>query len=868
MDVIKTSVPAAQLAPNPVLSLKRFKVLADALERLSEAVSRHDIFEIIKTSAMQLVDAHGVTLVLREGEFCFYAKEASKLGALWQGQRFPLGSCISGWSMVNKETVVVENIFEDDRIPHEVYENTFARSLIMVPLGKDESFAAFGVYWAKPYRPTDEEVAVLETLARAAGAALEKQTAQNALIESKERFKALVFGMAQSVWETDPQGIFINESPRSSQFTDQKSHEWIGLGWLDAIHPEDRGYVREKWRSCLENPAPMRVEYRIHHADGSWSWTEARAAPLYNPDGSIKKWVGLNIDITEEKRIQEELLVTHNRLALAIEGSGDGIWELDVNSQVLTASRRLKEMFGYDDSEVPDEIPDWISLVHPDDQERVTASLQACLRGETPSYICEYRVQCKDGSWKWILTRGVIVERDAFQRPLRMSGTKTDISERKEADEQIWHYANFDPLTGLPNRRLFRDRLDHEVKKAHRNRQSLCLMFIDLDRFKEVNDSLGHNAGDQLLIQSALRIKGCIRDTDTVARLGGDEFTVILAELDHLNDIEIITQKILDALSKPYSLGRNKVYLSASIGLTIYPDDALTTEELIRKADQAMYAAKNAGKNQFSYFTKSMDQEAHTRMRLVNDLRHALVDGQLEVYFQPVVELKNRCIAKAEALIRWHHPELGEIEPCVFIPLAEESGLIDEIGGWVFKEAAVYSKKWRGLIGRNIQIGVNKSPIQFLSKKGDEDWRAYLAKHKLPTKSISVEITEGLLLHASDKVINRLLEYKDAGIQVALDDFGTGYSSMAYLKKFDIDYLKIDRSFITDITTETTNQTIAESMILMAHKLGLKVIAEGIETDEQEALLKEAGCDFGQGYFYSKALPVQEFEYLLMASPH
>ena len=388
-------------------------------------------------------------------------------------------------------------------------------------------------------------------------------------------------------------------------------------------------------------------------------------------------------------------------------------------------------------------------------------------------------------------------------------------------------------------------------------------MFIDLDRFKQVNDLLGHDAGDLLLKEAAQRIIACVRGSDTVARLGGDEFTVILTTLGHRDHVEHLAQKLLDTLGKPFKLNAESAYVSGSICVAIFPDDGATAEDLIRNADQAMYTAKHAGKNQFSYFTRSMDESAHLRLRLTSELRNALSRGQLEVHYQPVIDFRTGEIAKAEALLRWRHPHMGTVEPSRFIPLAEESGMITEIGNWVFREAAKCSRRWSEDMAAPFQIAVNKSPLQFMSHSG-ESWLAYLERMKLPGAAISVEITESMLLHAADNVAATLLRYRDAGIQVAIDDFGTGYSSMSYLKKFDIDYLKIDQSFVRDITTDPTNQAISESIIAMAHKLGLKVIAEGVETTEQRDLLSAVGCDYGQGYLFSQAVPADEFEQLFI----
>lgn len=569
-------------------------------------------------------------------------------------------------------------------------------------------------------------------------------------------------------------------------------------------------------------------------------------------------------DAVERGRAEQELRVTGERLSLAIAGTGDGVWDWYVKDGRIDLSSRMAGILGYAERDMPDNVDKWMKLVHPDDTRRLERTTEECLRdGGTLS--CEYRMRCQDGSYKWLLSRGIVVARDARSEPVRMTGMITDISERKEADERIWHHANFDALTGLPNRRLFRDRLSREVVNADREKTKIALMFIDLDRFKQVNDLLGHDAGDLLLKEAAHRITACVRASDTVARLGGDEFTVILTTLGHLSHVEHLAQKLLDALASPFKLNAESAYVSGSIGVAIFPDDGTTAEELIRKADQAMYAAKHAGKNQFSYFTRSMDESAHLRLRLTSELRNALARGQLEVHYQPVIDFRTGEIVKAEALLRWMHPRMGQVEPSRFIPLAEESGMITDIGNWVFREAANCSCRWSANMNAPFQIAVNKSPLQFMSHSG-ESWLAYLEGMNLPGAAISVEITEGMLLHAADNVAATLLRYRDAGIQVAIDDFGTGYSSMSYLKKFDIDYLKIDQSFIRDITTDPTNQTIAESIIVMAHKLGLKVIAEGIETAEQRDLLVAAGCDYGQGYLFSQAVPADQFEQLLVTS--
>ncbi len=440
-----------------------------------------------------------------------------------------------------------------------------------------------------------------------------------------------------------------------------------------------------------------------------------------------------------------------------------------------------------------------------------------------------------------------------------------DITRKKESDDLIWKQANFDTLTGLPNRHMFHDRLVQEIKKADRAERKIALLFIDLDKFKEVNDTLGHNMGDILLVEAARRIGDCVRETDTVARLGGDEFTVILAELDDSSNVERVAENILRKLAEPFHLGDEVAYVSASIGITLYPVDATEIEDMLKNADQAMYTAKDKGRNRFSYFTQSMQQTAQTRLRLINDLRSALAGNQFMVYFQPIVDMATGRINKAEALIRWQHPKLGLISPAQFIPLAEETGLIVEIGNWVFKESARQLKLWRALYNAELQVSVNVSPVQFCDDANypSKVWFIYLQKLELSAQSLVIEITEGLLLNAESGVTDRLLGFRDTGIQVAIDDFGTGYSSLSYLKKFDIDYLKIDQSFVRDLATDPNDLALSEAIIVMAHKLGLKVIAEGVETEEQRKLLADAGCDYAQGYLFSRPVPAEEFEALL-----
>lgn len=701
----------------------------------------------------------------------------------------------------------------------------------------------------------------------------EQQRSEDNLRAGKERFQLLTEFSPDAIL-VDLNHTFVYANPAAAQlFGAEDINAIVGRNILDFLDVDSQAIVNSRRQLILEEKQkPALTELKMRRLDGALIDVQAVCGKVIW-EGQAALQVMLR-DVTELKRTQDKLRRISERLQLAIEGTGEGIWDWDMSSNTFTLSGGIDKILGRTADETQGTAIEWRKVVHPDDMPRVIATFQKSLKENAPVHECEYRLKAMDGSWKWIKKRGVVVERDKDGRPLVMTGTLVDITARKESDELAWRHANLDSLTDLPNRRLFRSRLELELIRAKRNNFQVALLFIDLDGFKQVNDLYGHDAGDTLLIEVAHRLKNCVRETDAVARLGGDEFTIILADLEELDNVQTVCQKILASLCEPFQIGNDVAYLSASIGISLFPLDAVNFDEMIRKADQAMYAAKQSGKNQFHYFTREMDEKAHLRLRLINELRFALKKNQLTVHYQPVVNLKDGQIFKAEALLRWHHPKLGDINPSEFIPLAEDSGLIKQIGNWVFKQAALCCKHCSDHMRMPFQIGVNKSPLQFMSRDTDSDWLHFLAEIGLAGESISVEITEGVLLHASSMVEDKLLEYRDAGIQVALDDFGTGYSSMSYLQKFHIDYVKIDQSFVADINVNPHSRTIAESIIAMAHKLGLQVIAEGIETEEQLQCLLQAGCDYGQGFLFAPALPeVQLIEMLsgarnLVLTPH
>ncbi|MFA6312120.1 MAG: EAL domain-containing protein [Sterolibacterium sp.] len=676
------------------------------------------------------------------------------------------------------------------------------------------------------------------------------------LRESEERFRMLATHAPMGIYQIDAEGrcVFVNR--RWSEMSGLSSAEASGRGWMRTIHPADRDAITAIWSDATASRNEWSLEYRFLRSDGSVVWANGNAVALCDQHGRVSGYLGNTLDITARKQAEESM-----RLAsLVYENSSEAMMVADAEGSIITVNPSFTVLTGYSADEVIGQNPRILKSGRHDDAFYRDMWQAINTGGHWRGEIWNRR---KDGEiFAELLTINTIANPDGS--PYRHVALFYDITQKKQSDELIWQQANFDALTGLPNRRMFLDRLGQEIKKSDRAGLPLALILLDFDHFKDVNDTLGHDMGDILLKDATRRMISCVRETDTIARLGGDEFTVILGAVDDPSSIERVAQDILQKLSEPFHLGSDLAYISASIGITLYPTDASGIEGLLKNADQAMYATKEQGRNHISYFTPSMQEAAHARMRLTGDLRGALLADQFRVYYQPIVELASGSIHKAEALIRWEHPQRGLVGPIEFIPIAENTGMIVEIGNWVFRQAAGQAARWRATHHAAFQVTINKSPVQFHNLDDSRDaWREHMRELGLSGQSIVVEITERLLLDTSTAVTDKLLEFRDLGIQVSLDDFGTGYSSLSYLQQFDIDYLKIDQSFVRDLAPGTKNMALCEAIIAMAHKLGMKVIAEGVETIEQSQLLTAAGCDYAQGYLYSRPVPPEEFDALL-----
>jgi diguanylate cyclase (GGDEF)-like protein/PAS domain S-box-containing protein len=685
-----------------------------------------------------------------------------------------------------------------------------------------------------------------------------KQVASIESLRTREqRWNLALEGSERSVWDWNlPTGevAFSMAGKAILGFADDELGNNI-TEWEELIHPDDK----PKWTDALSvffhhKADKFAIEYRARCKDGSWKWMLTQGIVASRADsGLVLRVIGTHADITTQKYAEQELQFADS----VYQAIGEAVMITDSDDRIIAINQAFSKLSGYAPNEV---IGKPANFICSERHGEIFSPLIGHKLNTTGIWEGETWNRRKDGTeyavWQLIHTiyddKGNVLKRVAI-----FSG----ITEQKRAEENIRRQAYYDLLTGLPNRRLFQDRLGLEIKKANRASLSVALLFIDLDYFKEVNDTLGHDVGDILLQEIARRISACVRESDTVARLGGDEFTVILPDILHIDDV---AQKIVSRLAEPYHLAEKTVYVSASIGITLYPKDASGISALMKNADQAMYAAKSKGRNQFSYFSATLPQAEQARAHLTNDLRGALAAMQLSIYFQPIVELSTGHIHKAEALLRWQHPVHGMVSPMEFIPLAENSGLINQIGDWVFKESARYAKLWGQKFSKDFQVSINMSPAQF---KTDSEgfasaWLGYLREMGLPGKNMAVEICEDLLNTEPD-IINKLRTFHEVDIQVAIDDFGTDYVSLAKYKEFNIEYLKIYQSFILNFASDPNDLALSE-MIAMAHKLGFKVIAEGVETEAQRDLLAAAGCDYAQGNLYSKPVLPAEFEALLL----
>jgi len=677
-----------------------------------------------------------------------------------------------------------------------------------------------------------------------------RRQAERALQISEERWKFILDGDKENIWDFNLEDGSKYVLKDEISIIDIIQDNIKDKDSTTRIHPEDIESVKSDFLDHIQGNTKFYTnKHRVIKDNGSCFWVLSRGKVVSrNKNGKPLRIVGTHSDITERELA-----------SIIYRNSSQGMMITDLSNNIISINRAFTEITGYTETDVLGKNPRILSSGKHNKQfyNGMWESLNTSGKWSSEIYN-----KHKDGHIYCELLSINLVKNKLGITDYYVS-LFNDITEHKKAQETIHKQANFDSLTHLQNRSMFQIKLEKQRLISNRNKLPFALLFVDLDHFKNVNDSLGHEIGDSLLVEASTRIMHSVRETDVVARFGGDEFTIILPDLEDTDCIGRVAQDIILELSKPFNLGLNKVYVSASIGIALYPEDADTLSGLLRNADQAMYKAKESGRSRFNYFTSSMQTLAQERQTLISDLHSALKLKEFELYYQPIFDLKTEKIIKAEALIRWNHPTRGLVNPDDFIPLSEKCGVIVAIGDWVFKEAASQTKEWLDKYNLDLQISINKSPIQFKFESKAESWGKYLNDIGLSSENIVIEITENVLMNNENDILDKLLKLREAGFQIALDDFGTGYSSISYLKKFDIDYIKIDRSFVNNLTLDSQDMILCEAIIGMAHKLGIKVIAEGIETQSQNELLNFMGCDYGQGYLFSKPIPANDFEGLL-----
>jgi diguanylate cyclase (GGDEF)-like protein/PAS domain S-box-containing protein len=633
------------------------------------------------------------------------------------------------------------------------------------------------------------------------------------------------------------------------------------ISYESITHGQDRERVRRAIYVALTQGKRFDVEYRIHHADSSVRWVWERGVGLFDADGSVIAIEGIIQDITERELSSQSLREAERRYHSLFDNAIEGIFRTSPAGKYLDANPALARIYGFDSIEdLMASLGDIRRQLYVDPGRREEFMSVIRVRGSVAGF--ESEVYRKDGSTIWISENARAVF-DAAGNVQHYEGTVEDITERKRYQARIEQQANYDELTGLANRALLKDRLQQSILTAATYGTNLAVAFVDLDRFKYINDSLGHQVGDQLLKEMAARLKSCVREWDTVARLGGDEFVLLFNGTTGSESVQQAVERMLTVVAQPWATSQGEFQITSSIGVAVYPNDGADAETLLKHADAAMYRAKDMGRNAFQFFTAEFNAQMTARLELEGKLRRALEREQLLLHFQPRVDLTSGRLLGAEALLRWQIPGEPMILPSRFIPLAEETGLIVTIGRWVLQAACAQNKAWQDAGLPPIAISVNVSTRQFMQDSFVDVVAEVLRETGLEPQYLELEITESMVMHDAERLMEMLDQLKALGIQIALDDFGTGYSSLNYLKRFAVDRLKIDRSFVKDVTVNADDAAIVRTIIALGHNLGLKVIAEGVETQAQLAFLRRNLCDEMQGYFFSAPLGAGQFETLL-----
>lgn len=644
--------------------------------------------------------------------------------------------------------------------------------------------------------------------------------------------------------------LFISDNVAQVYGMDAKTVQENIPALRAAFHPEDLIVFRKAMYHSAQTLTPFHCVFRYAHPTKGLIWLESNSHPLPQEDQSVI-WHGITLDITKQKQAEEVLASTASHLSSLLNTIPDLVWMKDPEGVFLTCNHAFEQLFGAKTIEI-------IGKTDYDFWERDLADWfrqkdkEAIAKGAVTTY--ENRLTYRATGKEAILETRKVPVYSKEEKLLGVLGIAKDITEQKKAEQQIEFLANYDTLTELPNYTLVADRMRQAISYAQHNATKIAMLFVDVDDFKAINDSLGHRTGDEIIRSIGKKIKKCLRATDTVSRQGGDEFLILLTDIQSAQNVSAIADKLTAELNRSFRINSHAFSITISIGIALYPNDGEDFETLLQKADIAMYKAKEAGGNTYCFFTEKMNQDVVTYQHFQNDLKQALKNNEFELYYQPQINLKDYKESGIEALLRWRHPSRGMVSPMDFIPIAENSGLIVPIGEWVLQEACRQGALLHAT-GKTCTVAVNISAIQFRRGNLEQAITGALESSGFPPRYLELELTESILLHDTEHVFQTVQRLKSLGIKLSLDDFGTGYSSLSYLKRFAIDKLKIDRSFVKDVTQKTENAAIVRAIIQMAKSLNLKTVAEGAEDAQTVALLESYGCDEIQGFYFAKPMP-------------
>ncbi|WP_054468266.1 PAS domain S-box protein [Planktothricoides sp. SR001] len=695
----------------------------------------------------------------------------------------------------------------------------------------------------------------------------DRKRTEQALQDSEHRYYSLMQVSPVGIFHLDASGECVYANPHACEIAGLGLVDMLGEGWIQNVHPEDRLAVFEQLQQIHSDRQKVTGKYRFLRANNQVTWVLSEAIAQFDQDTKITGYVWTVTNINELKVTEEALRQSEEQFRHTFEYAPIGMAIQSLNGPFQRVNQGLCEPLGYTAEELLGK--SFADLIHPEEVMAFLEQQQHLLADEIASFQMENRYLAKDGHVVHALLKMVLV-RDFRGEPLHLLGQFVDISDRKQVEQQLVHDAFHDALTGLPNRAMFLERVSTALKRIKRYpHQLFAVLFLDVDRFKIVNDSMGPVMGDRLLIAIADKLNQCLRSTDMVARLGGDEFSILLEDIKDIKDATKVADRILELLGSPFTLNGYEVVTTASIGIAMLSPTYEQPEQVLRDADIAMYRAKRAGKARYEIFDKVMYSYALGLLQLENDLRRAIEKREFKLHYQPITSLVSASLTGFEALVRWHHPEKGMVSPVEFIPIAEETGLIVPLGEWVLREACQQMKQWQDQFSwvAPLKMSVNLSAKQLREKQLIQKIDDILLETNLNPNCLKLEITESVLMENTEVVAKILWQLRSRNIELSLDDFGTGYSSLSYLHSFPVNTVKIDRSFVSRMNDNEENSEIVKAIVTLAHTLGMDAVAEGIETSEQLAQLKSLACEQGQGYFFSKPLDSQAATELLANAP-